>query len=542
MNLFIEKKIFTFLMLFSAAASLFAIGKDRNKKLTTKTGYTVALAEKDPDDKFFEADSDDTFFMGDDDALFGGDDDAFFSDDDMFSGEDDMFSDSMIDEGNAIESETPLDFDISNIYAEKVFRFGCSLESTIDGMFLWYDPYKDGNRNPEFVKQGFKDFTFTPKLLSDFYFDVRPKDNLRFYAKAKFQVPQPTLYPFNSDKDNIYPAWKHTIKWFEYFMDYSLKDRVFFRLGKHTVTWGVGYFFSPADVINLSAVDPENPTEQREGAISLRTQVVFPGTQNCLWFYVLPDIKTNKDDEDSTAVNAFSAGKSKNKNEDAFDIKNDLKYTAFAAKYEFLIKNFEVGLGAWFKYGRTPRAVATLTGGIGKVATFSELVFGYGTEEQWQPLSKNGKGSPKYSDMKPVVQATTGFSYTWKEPKVTLMGQYFFNGFGEKKPRSLSEIDFMKLKNAYTYAGRHFAAISLSKEDLFVRDCSGSIYSLVSISDWSGMVQGTVSYAFKKDFKVSTGPVLTFGMKGSEFTRTNGFIGSPAFAWKLSLTYGIINF
>ena len=68
---------------------------------------------------------------------------------------------------------TSVFFCISNIYAEKVFRFGCSLESTIDGMFLWYDPMKDGNRNPEFVKQGFKDFTFTPKLLSDFYFDVR---------------------------------------------------------------------------------------------------------------------------------------------------------------------------------------------------------------------------------------------------------------------------------------------------------------------------------------------------------------------------------
>ena len=90
--------------------------------------------------------------------------------------------------------------------------------------------------------------------------------------------------------------------------------------------------------------------------------------------------------------------------------------------------------------------------------------------------------------------------------------------------------------------GRHFAAVSLSKEDLFVRDCSGSIYSLISFSDWSGMVQGTVSYTFKKDFKISTGHVVTFGMKGSEFTRVNGYDGSPAFAWKVSFTYGTIKF
>lgn len=507
---FARKKTHTFLLLFAAAFSLFAL-------------------ENESDEQLFST-NDDSYFM-DVDSLFSGDnsmienDDDLFSDDDMFFSEDDMFSDSMVEEGNAIESETPLTFDISNIYAEKKFRFGCSLSVTLDGMFLWYDPLKDGNRNPTFVKNGFKDFTFSPEILSDFYFDVRPKDNLRFYAKAKFKIPKPVIYPFTDEKDNVFPREKDVITWFEYFVDYNLKDRIFFRLGKHTITWGVGYFFSPADVINLSAIDPENPTEQREGAISLRTQIVFPGTQNCLWLYVLPDIKTGE-----------------NKIDDEYFEKEDLKYTAFAAKYEFLIKKFEIGIGGWYKYGRTPRAVATLTGGIGKVATFSELVLGYGTEEQWQPLSKNGTGSPKYGDMKPVFQATTGFSYTWKEPKVTLMGQYFFNGFGSKKTKDLSAIDFVKLTNSYTYAGRHYAAISLSKEDMFIRDCTGSIYSLVSFTDWSGIIQGTVSYSFLNDLKFSTGPVITFGKEGSEFTRTSGYSGAPAFAWKLSLTYGTINF
>lgn len=519
MKIFSEKKIYLYFIFFIIGFSVYSETTDKNVNLELfqeKTKYSDALSNEDVEKQLVVINDDDLFFS--DDMIISDNN----SSDDSFFSEDDMFSDSMIDEGNVIESEEPLTFDISNIYAENKFRFGCSFSATLDGTFLWYDPLKDENRNTTYRKNGFRDFSLVPKIKSDFYFDFRPVNNLRFYAKAKFKIPQPVFYPFTDKIDNVFPDEKNVISWFEYFLDYNLKERIFFRLGKHTITWGVGYFFSPADVINLSAVDPENPTEQREGAISLRTQIVFPGTQNCLWLYVLPDIKT---------------GENKNDKDESFNIKKDVKYTAFAAKYELLVKNFEVGLGGWYQYGRTPRAVATLTGGIRKVATFSELVFAYGTEEQWFPLTKNGKGTPKYEDMKTIFQATTGFSYTWKEPKITLMGQYFFNGFGSKDTKTLSEIDFLKLKNSYTYAGKHFAVISLSKTDVFVRDCNINLYTMLSLTDGSGVVQGTISYSFLNDFKLSTGPIITFGTNGSEFTRVNGYKGSPSLIWKLSLTY-----
>jgi hypothetical protein len=61
--------------------------------------------------------------------------------------------------------------------------------------------------------------------------------------------------------------------WFnikEIFSDFSIKDRVFFRFGLHTVTWGTGFFFSPvSDIINTSSINPEDTDEQVNGSLNL---------------------------------------------------------------------------------------------------------------------------------------------------------------------------------------------------------------------------------------------------------------------------------
>ena len=62
----------------------------------------------------------------------------------------------------------------------------------------------------------------------------------------------------------------------ELFADFDVDNRVFVRAGKQTVNWGVGTFFSPANLINLDEIDPEDPhcrtlrTGQRQGATAYR--------------------------------------------------------------------------------------------------------------------------------------------------------------------------------------------------------------------------------------------------------------------------------
>ena len=61
----------------------------------------------------------------------------------------------------------------------------------------------------------------------------------------------------------------------------------FLRGGKHTIAWGVGYFFSLAGVLNLTAIDQEDPDAEREGPVSLR--VNLPIDFHNLYLYVLAD-------------------------------------------------------------------------------------------------------------------------------------------------------------------------------------------------------------------------------------------------------------
>ena len=171
--------------------------------------YTVALNDDDlfggSDDDLFGG-SDDDLFGGSDDDLFGGSDNDLFggSDDDLFGGSDDMF-DSMIEEVDAPTAEAPSAVDASAIYDKGSFRAGGSFSIGAESLFTWYEPFKDGNRNSKFIKDGFRNAAVTPVIKADFYIDIRPTDIFRFYTKAKFKVPQSVFYPFSDDLENQYP-------------------------------------------------------------------------------------------------------------------------------------------------------------------------------------------------------------------------------------------------------------------------------------------------------------------------------------------------
>ena len=184
----------------------------------------------------------------------------------------------------------------------------------------------------------------------------------------------------------------------ELFTDFSIKDRAFFRFGLHTVSWGTGYFFSPvSNMINTSPIDPENPTEQVNGALNLRTQIVFPGSQNCLWFYLIPS-------------NDFAAGSAEAYARD----------TALAGKFDLVLGSWELGFGTFWKYESAPKVMMTASGSIKKLSLFSEFVYQYGGADEW----KNNKD---WGDKTSIFHATVGGNYIWKDPGIMLSLQYYFD-------------------------------------------------------------------------------------------------------------------
>ena len=172
-------------------------------------------------------------------------------------------------------------------------------------------------------------------------------------------------------------GWEAAVR--ELFADFQWKDWAFFRVGKHTIQWGVGYFFSPADVLNLVSIDPMDPTAEREGPISLKTHVPFG--QNNAYLYV---------------------------------IANDITHPAeiaVAPKVEVVLGGYELGAGGFVQKDLPAGLMLTATGPLGKLDLFGEAVLQYAWQSAPQPL---------------VFSSTFGAGYLDPEHGMTVFAQYLF--------------------------------------------------------------------------------------------------------------------
>ncbi len=380
---------------------------------------------------FLTAQSDDDLFGGSDDALFGSDDD--------------LFGDDSISEVSDVAAKSDLSKGV--IFDTGSIKIGGSLSAGLETNTVLWGP------DQEDLGDNIHNTTLTPDLSAMLSVDARPSETLRIYSKFGF------AYPF---VDNVTMALaqnrqpEFTIAdWFklkELFTDFSLKDTAFFRFGVHTVTWGAGYFFSPvSDMINSSSIDPEHPEKQVDGSLNLRTQIIIPNSQNCLWFYVIPSTNFKNQTAESYA-----------------------RDTALAGKADILIGNWELGVGGLYKYNSAPKAMLTATGSLKKVSFFGEFVYSYGAVSEW---AKNTDWDDKTS----IFQATAGFSYYWKEQKINLAAQYLFEG---------NDKDFSKKISQYG----HNIALMASKGDLFKNpDLSLNLFAMANFGRKEATVEDMVA-------------------------------------------------
>ncbi|MGI5064087.1 hypothetical protein [Treponema denticola] len=441
--------------------------------------------------------------------LFGGDEDTLISAEEASS-------------GSKSNLKFKADLEKASLSLEsKKLRIGGSLSSSMGINYAWVDPY---SKKDDYLKS-FKDGkgTFNTTLNGSLFFDARPNEDLKLYGKFLFGFPfEKSLsgaltVPKNSfgplpPNDIILPIGVNgaaNIKIQELYTDFSAKDIAFFRFGKHAVKWGTGYFYSPADVINISRIDPQDPTADREGGISLRTHIIIPKTQHNIWLYMLPP----------------------GQGEDF-----DPKYTAGAAKGEFVVGNWELGFGGWYKYEKAPRLITTVSGSIaGKVAVFGEGVFAWGSDYTYYKADMSS-----YTEKnKPFFQATLGGSYSNADTNTTIALQYFYNGFGysntdvstsilekAEDPVSLSDASFRKkLQNVLAMGnrGQHYIALNISQNKLGTDKLSLNLFQQFAISELEGFSKLTLNWKIYKFASMSTGPSFSYPLSPS--SKTKGQIG-----------------
>jgi len=329
---------------------------------------------------------------------------------------------------------------------------------------------------------------------------------------------------------------------FELFADYVWKDQLFFRFGKHTIKWGTGYFFSPADVLNLTAVDAEDPTADREGPVSLRIQYPFGITGNAYLYTIL------------------------NAGAEPLDV-------AVAPKVEFVVGNGEIAIGGYYQRTLAPRLVTLYSASIGEVDVFGEGVLLYGSDRIFVRPSRDqsAAAADPEDDLNLLLdtyqvedalfaQATAGFRYIkeWEDSvSLALIGQYFFNGEGyadetagllpaaarlqanagengltiadaESQPEGYEDPPALTFGDITNW-GRHYLGLTVSLSNIFDTDLGLTAFGLVNMSDWSGIVTPAISYRFLDRFSISGSARFTFGEESDEFTNPGSlFSGGPA--------------
>jgi hypothetical protein len=412
----------------------------------------------------------------------------------------------------------------ASMLVSKAVRVGGSFSGSADINLGWNDPWTTG------IESGNADtWELAPAISALVFFDARPSETARFYGSVK------TAWPFYTEQDvvtgvtyipgasSLTSTVKTTdttlrlpdIRVFELFSDFNWNDRAYFRFGKQTVSWGVGYFFSPADVLNLQAIDPMNPTAQREGPVTLRLNVPIPNSQHNIWAYGVVDTETL--------------------------VPEDI---AAALKGEFVIGGWELGVGGYYKRDTPLRGVLTASGSVRDWSLFGEATLSRGSSKKWVnevSASLPGFASTVGDDESAFFRGTAGFMYNNSNLKLTLAGQYMYDGEGyadaDRKARITEAHDSEAaikaalamagadpdavfsgfLKGLIANSGRHYAAISVSRSELFIEDLSLSLFAMANLSDYSGFVKPSLSWAIFNGMKASIGATFVFGAADSEY-------------------------
>ncbi len=391
--------------------------------------------------------------------------------------EEDIFEEAETEEGGGEGESAPEEAFLVSERLEWGGRFECSF----DGLWSW-DGYPDswGALFTEASPQ------LTTGLKGELFFDARPSRDFRVFGKAKAS--------YEYDPLAVEDSWGWNAEIFELFSDFQYGDLLFFRAGKQTVQWGVGYFFSPADVLSLVSIDPEDPELEREGPIALK--VHYPFAVHNAYLYLVANRITRPDE------------------------------IAVAPKVELLLGSYELGLWAFYQKDLAPKGVMTLTGPLWRLDLFAEALVQWRSDRRF--VRPAGPAYETYTiDDELLFSASAGFSYLNPDWNLSIFGQYLFNGQGYREdfdPTSTAVLTALAAEAIgpadLLLPGRHYLAASAGWSEILGSPVSLSLLWLANLSDGSGLLTPGVSWELFERFILSTGLRLGYGPARNEYSPT----------------------
>lgn len=410
----------------------------------------------------------------DEDALFGSEDDLFGADDDLFGGE-------LVTPAR----ETATRIDEGLLVSESV-EIGGRYAFTVETAAIWNDAFtaEPRYRDPDGV-------SMSTALSSRLFFDARPARDFRVFGQMTVS------YPFRTDDAR---GLQDVFAVEELFSDFTWNEALFFRAGLQTLNWGVGTFYSPANLLRPGLAAPMDPDARQPGRIALRASI--PVRLNNADAYLLFPASVDSEPLD----------------------------TGLAARVEFVIGDGEVAFGARYQRDTSPAAMITVTRSVGDFDLFAEGVVRYGSDRVFLEEADGLPGlSARRVDDELFAAAMAGVRYAYTPAGagwgVAATAEYFYNGEGYDDPAIVTDnpaaVGALLGAGEITVddlatTGKHYSAFSAAT-DLFGTTLNIGVLWLHNYSDGSALLVPSISATLLDRVVLTLRAPVNLGDEGDGF-------------------------
>jgi hypothetical protein len=403
-------------------------------------------------------------------------------------------------EGMVEQEQSP---EVAETYTEDLLReepisFGGSFNLSISAGAGWTSNFPDWTW--EYFRDQGKETT-SVDLEASLSFSARPAAGLRYYGKATaaypFSITAAGLESTSAALAASSPTLLGTgipvpsISIWELFTDVDLGRWAFVRAGKQMVKWGVGYFFQPADIISLSAVDFYDPTAEREGPVAIKMNV--PVSVHNLDFYVIAP---------------------------AGETLDSITKVGLAGRAQLVLGGFELGAGAAYQKTKDWQFIGTVSGSIGSFA-----VFGEGLLRRKSPGRHIVSADEVLTDRDTwFFGGTAGLTYVNSDAYLTATGQYYFNGEGYSDVRDVADdvplllaTGQIGIPDILGNTGMHYGGANVSwsiKKDSKV---SLSLLWIGNLSDGSGTIRPQSTISLTDAIRLGLSTTFSYGQDKTQF-------------------------
>ncbi|MBN2324379.1 MAG: hypothetical protein JXQ30_11640 [Spirochaetes bacterium] len=356
------------------------------------------------------------------------------------------------------------------------------------------------------------DFVFSNSWLQPLDFDTYSLSS-QFYGKVFAKAAYPEIasifvsynysiplfyYSGNIEPYTGYPPSSVYAELSELFLSFDVYKKVFFRLGYQLVAWGPSFFWTPVDFINRDKLDPLAQLDLRTGKPGAKITVPFEGSNLVLFFDFSQSI-----DEASTTASI----------EDR---------TRVGARFDTVILGYELGLSTYLGNGLTTLWGLDFSGVLFRSDFYGEVAVSKGSNTQKARAAAVPSTYELYYPQEIVVATSLGLAKSFGEFKRwTVRGEAYFNsnGYGADAPYS-----YLLTQNLFSplYMGMLYGYLSVTKDELFTQEITGTFALLMNVLDPSFDLSATMAFDIPNLIPFNVRLSFTGGEENREFTFFGG--------------------